>query len=128
MNSKSGLWKLKKMKTYRIKKTPLKGICRIWRCKRQAQVRGLCRNHYGYLARTGRLELCAGKLVGHSLSPEDAVTRIERMRKSKRPKEGICNIIESNRACKEQTRKGGMCDRHYLALWRRGLLKKFKHR
>lgn len=113
------------MKTYRIKKTPLKGICRIWRCERQTRARGLCHNHYGYIDRNGHLEMYGTERVGRSLSPEDSAIRIQKMRRAKRPKEGICHIIEGNTACKKQSRKRGMCQKHYLVLWRRGLLGKF---
>jgi len=44
------------------------------------------------------------------------------------PKPDRCRIKENGRCCKREPYIGGICHKHRMALWRRGLLSSFKVR
>lgn len=96
------------LKQYALKETPEEGLCRVEvdgvPCRQRATRRGLCLKHY------------QGIWQREDLSLDDFVAPAPRYRKNKRPREGLCLVIEDDVKCTRSVHSRGLCKPHYSVL------------
>ncbi|MEE9581049.1 MAG: hypothetical protein V3V74_07030 [Nitrosomonadaceae bacterium] len=105
-----------KITNLKVKKNPVKGICRILHCSGKTAARGLCVRHYRYCLAYELFDLYGAPPYRHEKTNLKVNTLVGPY---------ACRITTEGEACHRKIYIRGLCHAHYNMFQRKGTLDKF---